>query len=683
VPMRPGVYGLTCNVVLPVDQNAGNNVMTRSVTVIGTDLTVDAIMPDEGGNTGWVTAIIHGAHFQSGAVAKLKRQGMNDIVADSAAFEATKVLSPDTMRAVFNLRNAAEGYWDLEVKNPGGSTVLISNAFKVAKGKQQLWMDIAGSSVIIFRQPAMYLLLVGNSGNVNINYIVPILTVPDVVDLDSITSENEHRVLLYGDSLRAHNKKPGRIPFFIRNLAPGERKTFALYIRGNTVTPPSRKTGGAVPAAITELPGFSWSGLILSGVECLAKNVVKNEVTPNATEQDWLDGFVDALIGFGEGLVGEIIKRGTEIAFPWTIPFIEAYELADAAMTAAEDVGQFLGGGEASKKFRIAASRDPNQKIGPSGYGEGGYIVGDRPLSYQIHFENVDTATAPAQNISVTDTLDADLNWSTMVVGQTSHPPTKVTVDSLQGIIKWTFEGINLPPNKHPPEGEGWVTYTIRPKETLLSGTQITNRASIVFDLNDPILTQTVFNTIDNSAPSSAVQALDPEQHQVAFTLNWAGSDDESGVCWYQVFVAENDGGYQLWTQTPKTSGIFIGKNGRSYKFYTIAVDNVGNTEAAPLSPDMTTVIKADEDIGFSPNPFVPSRGHRVITLFGGGLAYAEVKIFDKAGRLVRTLHESSGSSTLDWDATNDNGEKLASGVYIWVLSGPAGTSKGKFAIIR
>jgi len=53
-----------------------------------------------------------------------------------------------------------------------------------------------------------------------------------------------------------------------------------------------------------------------------------------------------------------------------------------------------------------------------------------------------------------------------------------------KGIITWVFENINLHPNISPPNGEGWVSYFINPKEGLVSGTQIKNRASIKFDFN-------------------------------------------------------------------------------------------------------------------------------------------------------------------------------------------------------
>jgi len=65
------------------------------------------------------------------------------------------------------------------------------------------------------------------------------------------------------------------------------------------------------------------------------------------------------------------------------------------------------------------------------------------------------------------------------------------------GIVTWNFTSIDpatkalpedpwlgfLPPDVHSPEGQGSVFYTISPKAGLTTSTQITNQATIVFDL--------------------------------------------------------------------------------------------------------------------------------------------------------------------------------------------------------
>ena len=59
-------------------------------------------------------------------------------------------------------------------------------------------------------------------------------------------------------------------------------------------------------------------------------------------------------------------------------------------------------------------SQDPNSSIGPGGYGPQNFIAATTSiLPYRINFENDPSATAPAQQVVVTDQLDPNLDWST------------------------------------------------------------------------------------------------------------------------------------------------------------------------------------------------------------------------------------------------------------------------------
>src|SRR5262249_26423401 len=54
-------------------------------------------------------------------------------------------------------------------------------------------------------------------------------------------------------------------------------------------------------------------------------------------------------------------------------------------------------------------SEDPNDKIGPGGFGPQAFVSPSTLLPYRIDFENQATATAPAQTVTVTDQLDPNL----------------------------------------------------------------------------------------------------------------------------------------------------------------------------------------------------------------------------------------------------------------------------------
>lgn len=253
---------------------------------------------------------------------------------------------------------------------------------------------------------------------------------------------------------------------------------------------------------------------------------------------------------------------------------------------------------QTSKLIEVVQSIDPNDKAGPVGYGDSHFIpLAEQQLLYVIYFENLETATANAESIEITDNLDENLDWSWFQFGETSHPAT-MSFNSSTGKVTWTFENINLPPNVNQPEGEGWVSFTIKTKKDLSSGTQIRNMASIDFEIGyppDPISTPEVINTIDSIAPSSSISELHETQKSTSFDVEWSGTDDlfGSGIRSYTVYVSDNDGEYQPWiSDTTETSTIFTGEKGHTYKFYSIATDNVGNTETRDTESIRATTIK-------------------------------------------------------------------------------------------
>ena len=82
------------------------------------------------------------------------------------------------------------------------------------------------------------------------------------------------------------------------------------------------------------------------------------------------------------------------------------------------------------------------------------------------------------------------------------------------------------------------------------------------------------------------------------------------------------------------------------------------------------------------PNPFRPGVGHTRIT-FAALTQEATIRIFTLTGELVMK-QDVSGQYSRDWDVKNMNGEQLARGIYIWVVTNPAGEKRiGKIAIIR
>ena len=62
----------------------------------------------------------------------------------------------------------------------------------------------------------------------------------------------------------------------------------------------------------------------------------------------------------------------------------------------------------------------------------------------------------------------------------------------------------------------------------------------------------------------------------------------------YTVYVSEDGATAQPWMQdTTATSATFTGQTGKSYAFFSIARDQVGNVQEMPSAPDTTTRLGA------------------------------------------------------------------------------------------
>ena len=134
----------------------------------------------------------------------------------------------------------------------------------------------------------------------------------------------------------------------------------------------------------------------------------------------------------------------------------------------------------------VLCSIDPNDKTAtPAGDGNEKTVDPDQRLAYLIQFENKAEATAEAIYVRVVDTLDPNLDWGTLAVGEMSHPDAcNWSFDPVTGELSWFCDEIMLPPNITPPEGEGYFTYSISPKPGLPEDTRISNVAYIRFDYN-------------------------------------------------------------------------------------------------------------------------------------------------------------------------------------------------------
>ena len=168
------------------------------------------------------------------------------------------------------------------------------------------------------------------------------------------------------------------------------------------------------------------------------------------------------------------------------------------------------------------------------------------------------------------------------------------------GLIRWTFTSLDpmtmeptddimqgvLPVNYDGTSGIGNVTYTVDLLKTFPDGTEISNKASIIFDNNDAIETPVWTNTIDAVCPEGRVTEAVLVNDSTA-TIRCEGSDERSGVWKYEVYVQYGSG--ELWEKVgecPADSAVvsFRVYDGMDYGFCALAVDSAGNVEVKEMA---------------------------------------------------------------------------------------------------
>ncbi len=271
-------------------------------------------------------------------------------------------------------------------------------------------------------------------------------------------------------------------------------------------------------------------------------------------------------------------------------------------------------------------------------------------VNYTIEFENDTTfATAAAHTIVIKDTLDsryfdltkfmptgvrigghevfldeADVvnkNDKTSFVKTIDMRPeinviaqAEGTFNSQTGIAQWTFQSLDpmtmeptddliqgiLPVNYNGTSGIGEVIFEIGVKQGKDDGAEINNRAGIVFDYEEAILTPTWTNIVDAIAPNSCI---DEVVHENDSTLGFRfhGEDNASGIWKYRFYVqaGENAPWWEEATDiAPDSTFCYHIYEGIDYGFCVLAVDMAGNVEKKELrreySSDWNTVRRGD-----------------------------------------------------------------------------------------
>lgn len=678
----------------------GTPVPAQNITVEAKILpfSIRKVVPEEAGNAGYATLLVEGAKFQQGASLKLVGDGGAEITPAKISVEQTKII------AIFELKGKAAGAYDIVVRNPNNESATLADGFTIVNGggasEPRVSINGPGSSR---GGRSRYTISFSNDG-LNDQFFVPlIITMPSqfAYQLDESNYTGDLREFMQADAV------PSQLPRHIDVEGTRAILLFAPILASRRSV--NVKIDIMLPfgfsnfkiTAMTLPPLEDWGDLAAAGqAEALERRLQMTDPVKCGEKLDGclkevLRGLIFSIISqiipancvnFAfKGLVAVadmaigIIKKGPETGF-WdgvgaisnllagglasaaidclgvVAPWVEIAGLAVFALKAMYDVWDCYRQYDdcappppEEKPVSFPFSHDPNEKIGPVGYGGEHFVPVGQPLEYRINFENLSSATAPAQIIRITDTLPPPLDLRTVRLKEISFKQNRIVIPSNQSFYQsrvqlgedlgnlqadilagvdlvnnrvfWTMQAIDpltgeapadpfaglLPPNNANRDGEGYVIFTAEAKASFPNRTVIGNSATIIFDENEPIITNTTANLLDSVVPTSQMAALPATSTSPIVELNWTGNDDTdgSGFAGHSILVSEDGASYLSFINgSTDTVANFNGRWGKSYRFYSVGRDNAGNVELPPLQPDATiTILGGDTEADLAPRP--------------------------------------------------------------------------------
>ncbi|HTS47764.1 MAG TPA: SBBP repeat-containing protein [Bryobacteraceae bacterium] len=601
----------------------------------GGALAIGAVSPTRGGSSDFIRVTVQGFGIVTGANINLVSSG-----GTISGIGASTALDGSSITALFNLVGATQTVYDVTIVNPSGATATLPMSFTVEPTVLSFPSAVGNVSTVtptVLGPTGAFL----SSATVKLTGPTTIVSGPTTVNADGSG---------ISISLNMNGAPTGMYTLTVNNpdgtfwVSPGG----LTVATGGQTQLEANLTGPAFYGA-GHTQTYLYSACNVGTVDALSLTIdllISLNVTVTLNVPATVTGLSGTLNDY------EISLAKLAAGACYVIQGIESTVAGTPAHTPAHneihvDAPCCLEGGsdaDAGGDTDIREPGDPNDKVGPTGGGGASqWITGQNVVPYYIYFENESTASAPAQNVTITDTLDPGLNPNTISFGaigfgtRVLSPPgglndfnalvdlrptqpfeVKVTAhyDAPSNTITWQYLTIDpetgttpndpslgfLAPNVTSPQGQGYVYFTAVPYPSQSTGTVIQNQATIVFDFNQPIPTSTWMNTLDVNVPVSAVAALPSTESSACFTVSWSGTDIGSGVQSYIVFASDNGGAFTRWlVDTTLTSSTYTGVAGHTYAFYSEAVDAAGNLEQKTTADTTTTVNANATGCGGSP----------------------------------------------------------------------------------
>ena len=534
--LTPGIYTLTVKNPAGAAVYAGLSTAPYSIPIQPVTLNVN--WPRYASSCSSVTLSALGVGICPGATFEAKESIGGTIVSGTSV-----IISPagDQISATFNFSSAPGVAYDLIVKNPGGGTSIIPFAVGVSS-----IYSYAATPNRVGDCAVQTLQIAGSFCPTDNVRLVPVgagSTVPGTVTSVVPTS-------FWGDLMTADFNVAGATPGVYqvevqRGAGPWNFNGVTITVVSTAPCPLDLEIVGRNIVGFSVVNPFTVN---VRNLSCAAVPASTLTVTLPSSATPVLSaptaGGVIAPANIVTYSIPALSPGGFHpVSFNLQLPILGG-SINLSAVSSASGCGPVL------HPITVVASQDPNCKKGLVGKGVTRRIRGDEWLPYEIHFENIRTATAPAQNVFINDYLNpAHFDLATFSLGditfgsRTITPPAGLTrysdivpvdldgnpatttdqlllvlkaelitnpADPNLGRLTWSYRTLDpatlalpldpflgfLPPNQLPPLGEGSVKFTVKARPGLPSRTQIGSAAVIIFDANLPISTEPWLNEV-------------------------------------------------------------------------------------------------------------------------------------------------------------------------------------------
>lgn len=612
-------------------QNCGNNgqgqcpnfLLSKFPLGAPQALSVTGILPNVGGKAGTVSPQIIGTGFHAGAFVTLS--GPTQIVGTSP------MVGPGgrTINTTFDLTAALPGAYNVVVTNADGTISTLPQGFTVQQGgSARIALQFSGVArrsapyeQVQAATNASYIVTVTNTGNVDYgtSFLAQALEAPlSIVATNPLAAS-------------ATNNSAGSYAFWgIQSIPAGLSSQFQLSA-ATPLIPKGPVIGGPISVgAVTGVPSS------LSRIDaCIAENTTIDNIADCA----------NAIEDCNKAAVNPTLENTVNC-------IAETLNCYQGALDVIEKCVEGNSDDSISIPVEFLVPTDPNNLVGIAGVGTSRWVSGRTNLSYVVSFSNEPMASGPAQQVVVTQPLGSDVNLSSLNLlsinipngkspsgiqvtiplgsfnpaagvnefqGNVDLRPTQslfvavdVKLDPSARVLTWLFQSIDpttgLPPldpslGVLPAGAAASVSFSVTPNAVLATGTQISDQATVVFDLQPPMSTVNWVNTLDSSAPASRVAVFPGKYSCLDFKVKWSGTDVGSGIQDFTIYASDNGGLFTPWlVNSPVGSATYQGQVGHLYRFYSIARDRVGNLEPAKTASEASTIVVKTTTCGGPPS---------------------------------------------------------------------------------